>query len=207
MHRHRCARGNQRVSYTCMAITATMGTGALATGIAMVLGYMNMLQFVTSLSYIKMAVTLFKYIPQALLNFRRKSTTGWSIGNVLLDFTGGCLDILQMCLQCWNVADWTAFYGNPVKFGLGLVSIFFDILFMIQHYVLYPHGNERDDVEQDGESKRNFSKEGKTSGKEPVNEKLMSVHSERLQEKNGEERRATSRSDEEESGSKHDDGN
>ena len=74
---------------------------------------------------------------QMFFNFRRKSTVGWSIGNILLDFTGGALDIFQMVLQCYNVDNWTAFYGNPVKFGLGLVSILFDIIFMFQHYVLY----------------------------------------------------------------------
>lgn len=42
-----------------------------------------------------------------------------------------------MILQAVNVADWSAFYANPVKFGLGFVSIFFDMFFMIQHYVLY----------------------------------------------------------------------
>lgn len=74
---------------------------------------------------------------QAIYNFHRKSTVGWSIGNVLLDFTGGSLDILQMILQAINVSDWSSFYGNPVKFGLGLISIIFDIVFIIQHYILY----------------------------------------------------------------------
>ena len=46
-----------------------------------------------------MAVTLSKYFPQAILNFRRQSTVGWSIGNVLLDFTGGSMDIVQLVLQ------------------------------------------------------------------------------------------------------------
>lgn len=27
--------------------------------------------------------------------------------------------------------------GNPVKFGLGFASMFFDIIFMTQHYILY----------------------------------------------------------------------
>ena len=36
------------------------------------------------------------------MNFRRQSTEGWSIGNVLLDFTGGTLSILQMILQSYN---------------------------------------------------------------------------------------------------------
>ncbi|KAK5967111.1 Lysosomal Cystine Transporter [Trichostrongylus colubriformis] len=136
-------RGNQRVSYTCLGLTALMIVVACGAGVATWFNFINLLQFVTSLSYIKMAVTLFKYIPQALLNYRRKSTTGWSIGNVLLDFTGGCLDILQMVLQSWNASQWSAFYGNPVKFGLGLVSSSFDVLFIIQHYVLYPHKTSR----------------------------------------------------------------
>lgn len=46
-----------------------------------------------------MGVTLSKYFPQAILNFKRKSTIGWSIGNVLLDATGGTMDIVQMILQ------------------------------------------------------------------------------------------------------------
>ena len=36
------------------------------------------------------------------MNFRRKSTQGWSIGNVLLDFTGGSLSLLQMFLLAHN---------------------------------------------------------------------------------------------------------
>lgn len=39
---------------------------------------------------------------QAYLNFRRQSTEGWSIGNVLLDFIGGSFSLLQMFLQSYN---------------------------------------------------------------------------------------------------------
>lgn len=28
-------------------------------------------------------------------------------------------------------------FGDPTKFGLGLVSILFDFIFMVQHYCLY----------------------------------------------------------------------
>ncbi|KAK6742603.1 hypothetical protein RB195_010078 [Necator americanus] len=190
-------RGNQRISYTCATITVVMAIGSLIAGIATAFDFINMLQFVTSLSYIKMAVTLFKYIPQAILNFRRKSTVGWSIGNVLLDFTGGCLDILQMCLQCWNVADFTAFYGNPVKFGLGLVSSLFDILFIIQHYVLYPHrkDKDRDDVEQeeqlmmDGEIEEADDKEGeKKDDKDDSRRKEEQKQGGKLKDEENEER-------------------
>jgi len=36
------------------------------------------------------------------MNYRRKSTEGWSIGNVLLDFTGGSFSVLQMFLISYN---------------------------------------------------------------------------------------------------------
>lgn len=36
------------------------------------------------------------------MNFYYKSTEGWSIGNVLLDFTGGCFSLLQMFFQSYN---------------------------------------------------------------------------------------------------------
>ena len=41
-------------------------------------------------------------ILQAFMNYRRKSTEGWSIGNVLLDLTGGSFSLLQMFLISYN---------------------------------------------------------------------------------------------------------
>ena len=35
------------------------------------------------------------------------------------------------------VDDWKSIFGDPTKFGLGVFSIFFDVIFMFQHYVLY----------------------------------------------------------------------
>lgn len=48
---------------------------------------------------------------QAYMNFYYKSTEGWSIGNVLLDFTGGCFSLLQMFFQSYN-------NGESTKSGL-----------------------------------------------------------------------------------------
>ncbi len=39
---------------------------------------------------------------QAYMNYKRKSTEGWSIGNILLDFTGGSFSLLQMFLLAYN---------------------------------------------------------------------------------------------------------
>ena len=36
-----------------------------------------------------------------------------------------------------NYNDYTGITGNIAKFSLGFVSILFDIIFMIQHYILY----------------------------------------------------------------------
>lgn len=33
--------------------------------------------------------------------------------------------------------DWQSIFGDPTKFGLGLFSVLFDILFIVQHYFLY----------------------------------------------------------------------
>ena len=74
---------------------------------------------------------------QVIMNVRRKSTVGWSIHNVLLDFTGGFLSVAQLLMQCAVQHDWTQIAGNPVKFGLGFVSLFFDVIFMAQHYIIY----------------------------------------------------------------------
>jgi hypothetical protein len=33
--------------------------------------------------------------------------------------------------------DWGSVFGDPTKFGLGLFSVLFDIVFILQHYVFY----------------------------------------------------------------------
>jgi len=78
-----------------------------------------------------------KYIPQAWTNFKRKSTVGWSIIQVQLDFWGGILSISQLIIDSSLQGDWSGIAGNPAKFALANISIVFDIIFMSQHYILY----------------------------------------------------------------------
>lgn len=47
------------------------------------------------------------------MNYRRKSTIGWSIGNILLDFTGGTLSMLQMILNAYNYGNFNSFIVVP----------------------------------------------------------------------------------------------
>ncbi|KAL7729227.1 hypothetical protein ACLKA6_009684 [Drosophila palustris] len=135
-------RGLQRVSKTAFGL---LGLFALVIIISAGLAggaVIHWLDFLYYCSYIKLTITIIKYIPQALMNYRRKSTVGWSIGNILLDFTGGTLSMLQMILNAHNYDDWASLFGDPTKFGLGLFSVLFDIFFMLQHYVFYRHSNE-----------------------------------------------------------------
>ncbi|KAI3368414.1 hypothetical protein L3Q82_025371 [Scortum barcoo] len=130
-------RGGQKVSWMALVLLLVGWTFALVSLFLAVAKKITWLDYLYYFSYIKLAVTLIKYVPQVYMNYRRQSTEGWSIGNVLLDFTGGILSILQMILQSYNNDEWRLIFGDPTKFGLGLFSVVFDILFMTQHYCLY----------------------------------------------------------------------
>ncbi|KAM4574318.1 cystinosin isoform 2-T2 [Fundulus diaphanus] len=130
-------RGGQTVSWTARLLLLIGWTFALISLFVAVAQKITWLEYLYYFSYIKLAVTLIKYVPQAYMNYRRQSTKGWSIGNVLLDFTGGVFSILQMIIQSYNNDEWKLVFGDPTKFGLGLFSVAFDIVFMTQHYCLY----------------------------------------------------------------------
>ena len=102
------------------------------------------LDAVYTMSYIKLVVTVIKYAPQLLHNFRNRSTRGWAIGAMLLDFAGGILSIAQQGIDAYLQGDWSGITGNPVKFALGNVSMLYDLCFMAQHYILYrDNGREK----------------------------------------------------------------
>ena len=82
-------------------------------------------------------MTIFKYIPQVAENYRRKSTIGWSIAQQLLDFTGGVGSLLQLVIDSSLQNDWSGLIGNPLKFGLANISLAFDIIFILQHFVFF----------------------------------------------------------------------
>ncbi|XP_068449316.1 cystinosin [Clinocottus analis] len=130
-------RGGQKVSCTAKVLLLIGWTFALVSLFLAVAKQITWLDYLYYFSYIKLGVTLVKYVPQAYMNYMKQSTEGWSIGNVLLDFTGGTLSILQMLLESYNNDEWRLIFGDPTKFGLGLLSVVFDIIFIIQHYCLY----------------------------------------------------------------------
>ncbi|KAL7100554.1 hypothetical protein ACP275_08G004700 [Erythranthe tilingii] len=93
---------------------------------------------VSCFNTIQVIMTVTMYFPQALLNFKRKTTSGFSVGNILLDFLGGITNAIQMVMQSIDQNSLENLFGNIGKTLLALVTIFFDIVLLIQHYLLYP---------------------------------------------------------------------
>lgn len=86
------------------------------------------LDFLYACSYIKLTITLIKYMPQAFMNYRRKSTNGWSIGNVLLDFTGGWLSILQMMINAYNYGKYSATSDSDIGRTINRILFFLQMI-------------------------------------------------------------------------------
>lgn len=141
----------QKVSNISIFINACLWIGMLLFTWLAVGGVVSWLTATYIFSYVKLIVTLVKYIPQAWSNFMRKSTHGWSIGQNLLDLTGGILSFGQQFVDAINVGDWAIIYGNPVKLGLALISIGFDLIFMSQHYICY-RGKKKESTESSMET-------------------------------------------------------
>ncbi|XP_021669051.2 cystinosin homolog isoform X2 [Hevea brasiliensis] len=129
-------RGHQKVSKIAIAIVFIVWVAA-AVCFFVALHRHSWLWLISVFNSIQVCMTVIKYIPQAAMNFMRKSTDGFSIGNILLDFLGGVTNYAQMTAQSIDQHSWVNFYGNIGKTMLSLVSILFDLLFMFQHYILY----------------------------------------------------------------------
>ncbi|XP_076162915.1 lysosomal cystine transporter cystinosin isoform X2 [Ptiloglossa arizonensis] len=153
--------GTQRVSTTARVIHGIFAIIVILSLILATVKVLAWLDFLYYCSYIKLCITLIKYVPQAFYNYKRKSTVGWSIGNIFLDFTGGILSMLQMILNAYNYDDWESIFGDPTKFGLGFFSVAFDIFFIIQHYILYRDRREYVEIPgsncEDSQSKKDAS--------------------------------------------------
>ncbi|XP_078434809.1 PQ-loop repeat family protein / transmembrane family protein [Wolffia australiana] len=130
-------RGTQRVSRICIFITSFVWITA---AVCLIVAWPSdsWLWLVSVFNTIQLIITAIKYTPQAFMNYQRKSTVGWSIGNILLDLTGGVLNFGQMTVQSVDQGSYVNFYGNIGKTLLSLEVVFFDLLFILQHYVLYP---------------------------------------------------------------------
>lgn len=161
-------RGNQRISNTTQQILLSVCSPALVLTVMLVCDQIiQPLAYIYYFSYIKIILTAIKYTPQAIFNYRRKSTEGFAILQIFLDFIGSTLCIGQMtCLainfgkhskktrpKLWKLlriflisclADTSYFTYNYSKLGIALISQFFDVIFIVQHYWLYCQGKRNE---------------------------------------------------------------
>lgn len=128
--------GYEPLSWAWIDVVSTINR-ELCSVLDLFLGLSDMRSQIYAISYVKLVITVVKYVPQAWVNYKRKSTRGWSIAQILLDFTGGVLSLVQLFIDSAFQNDWSGITGNPIKFLLSNVTIFFDLIFMVQHYILY----------------------------------------------------------------------
>ncbi|KAI5443365.1 hypothetical protein KIW84_012137 [Lathyrus oleraceus] len=130
-------RGSQSISKITIGIITVVW---VTVGVCFFIAFPSnsWLWLVSIFNTMQVLLTSIKYIPQAVMNFKLKSTDGFCIGNVLIDFIGGISNFAQMVTQSVDQNSWVNFSGNLGKVLLSLVSLSFDIIFMCQRYVLYP---------------------------------------------------------------------
>ena len=149
-----CGFEREKVSMTCVMILVLQVIAALVVWLIA-----EKLVFLDFVGMLKLFVSTIKYLPQAYMNYKNKSTEGWSIKNILLDFSGGSLSILQLIIDGVSRNDVEGIFANPAKLGLSFVSIGFDILFITQHYVFYRKTNDKLALESSATQESSFIEE------------------------------------------------
>ena len=82
------------------------------------------------LGYGKLVISFVKYSPAVYWNWKRKSTKGWSIFNIILDLVGGGTSLASGSISIENGL-------NVTKLFLAILTVMYDMIFVVQHYVLY----------------------------------------------------------------------
>ncbi|MCO5574499.1 hypothetical protein L7F22_028284 [Adiantum nelumboides] len=129
-------RGSQRLSKASIAIS---GGACVVAAVCVALAWPQRRWFwlVSDFNLIQVVLALIKYMPQVWYNYERKSTVGWSIGNIIFDLSGGISNFFQMAVQSYDQGSLDNFSGNLGKVLLSTIVIIFDLLFAVQHYFLY----------------------------------------------------------------------
>ena len=136
----RYEKGGQRISIPCIFLMGAIVLFVICTMVSAAANALEWVDLLSYLSYVKIVTTI-KYVPQAYMNYKRRSTQGFSIGLVLMDLAGGVFSVLQMIVISCDTNDWSSFTGNPTKFALGLLTIVFDLVLMFQHYFAFRNSN------------------------------------------------------------------
>lgn len=80
-------------------------------------------------------VSIFKWIPQLIMNHVQRSTEGFSIITVALDLVGSITSLAELVIASYLANDIPAIWGNPLKLGLSGITLLTDGWFVGQKLV------------------------------------------------------------------------
>lgn len=141
-------------SLPCQLVIGGIIISSVVLAILVWVGRMEWLDWLYFASTIKLIVSVVKYLPQVLLNWRLSSVEGFSIGNVILvsrlrihpleatldtdemkDLTGSIFSFIQLIVSSIFVEhDPSGIVANPAKLGLAGLTVVFDLVFLVQKY-------------------------------------------------------------------------
>jgi cystinosin len=130
-------RGIQKMSWYGIGGVILLWVSVGIAGILTVSKFISLLMLLNWCGIVKIIVTLSKYAPQVVQNWYRSSTIGFSIVAIMFDLAGGILSLGQQGVDCVIALSISPFLGDTTKLGLAVFTIFFDLIFLFQHYVLY----------------------------------------------------------------------
>lgn len=103
-----------------MSIAGAVSCGGVCVGLVVLTGLcvfnlFSWLSLMYVMSYVKLVLTVIKYIPQVYMNYVLKSTVGWHVQNVILDLVGGVLSIAQLFLDAFSSGDISGIKGYVLR--------------------------------------------------------------------------------------------
>lgn len=84
------------------------------------------------MGYGKLLISFVKYLPAIYWNYKRKSTKGWPALKTILDLIGGIFSLISGAISTENGL-------NIVKLALAILTLVYDIIILIQAFILYPN--------------------------------------------------------------------
>ncbi|CAI4210212.1 unnamed protein product [Parascedosporium putredinis] len=89
-----------------------------------------------------LAVVLVSFVVIAAAGPDLDPASDWCALDIVYAASYVKLLITLLAIDSYLQQDWSGITGNPVKFGLGNVSLAYDAIFITQHYFLYPHESQ-----------------------------------------------------------------
>lgn len=113
------------------------------------------IDFLYMMASFKLILTIFTYLPQILLNYQRKSTEGFNVWSIIFDCSGGLMSMSQLIFDSIDLRDLKhGLLGNWAKLLLGMVTLFFDMIYFLQHH--FYHEKDSPSDEDDNEANYNL---------------------------------------------------